>query len=156
MGYKVWLSNKAIGYIFSNGNEFLPNESGGILMGYQVSEEEFVVTNVIGPGPKAIHSRNSFQPDQKYHKKEISNYYKKSGRLETYLGDWHTHPNSIPYLSSKDKETLKAIANYPQARLPKPLMLVAAPPSREYKVWVFEKLSASKNKYTQVEEVISF
>src|SRR3546814_7384631 len=49
----------------------------------------------------------------------------RSGRRETYLGDWHTHPDGTDVLSRADKATLRRIARTPDARAPRPVMLIA-------------------------------
>ena len=137
--YKVWIRQTILDEIFSQGNSHLPKETGGILMGYSVSPKEFVITEIILAGEKAIHNFNSFQPDQEFHVNEIKRIYEESNGMITYLGDWHTHPNSYPYLSSKDKKTIKAIAQYKPARIATPLMLITAPPKQDFKIWVYKK-----------------
>lgn len=104
-----------------------PNETGGVLIGYwAVLFQEIVLTTVVGPGPHAIHGTDSFMPDSEYQEAEIARYYHASGRLHTYLGDWHTHPNSSPRMSRIDRKTLKNIAGDPDARTPVPIMAILA------------------------------
>jgi integrative and conjugative element protein (TIGR02256 family) len=137
--YKIWLKKSVIDEILLDGNKCLPKETGGIIMGYSVSALEFVITDLIGAGKEAIHGYNSFEPDQLFHLEEVKRIYQASNGFITYLGDWHTHPNSYPYLSSKDKKTICTIANYEKARLLNPLMLIASPPKNDFKVWVYKK-----------------
>lgn len=141
---KVWIKQGLLDRIFSEGNKSLPKETGGILMGYRVSLREVVITDIVGPGKNAVHESMSFHPDQAFHEKEIERIYKESGKLITYLGDWHTHPNSHPYLSSKDKQTIVSISKFRKARLSNPLMLIAAPPKNDFKVWTYSKSKISK------------
>lgn len=102
-----------------------PWETGGVLMGYWAEPlVEVVITNAIGPGPKAIHKEKGFAPDAEYQEKEIANIYEASGRLSTYLGDWHTHPRGSTRLSIRDKRTLRRIAVANNARCPVPIMAV--------------------------------
>jgi len=135
---KIWIEKNIIENIFSNGVLWLPKETGGILMGYFLLDQ-YVITDFIGPGEKAIHKINSFKPDQEFHEREITRIYKESEQKITYLGDWHTHPNSFPYLSETDKRTFKKIADYSKARLSNPIMLVVAPPTENFKVWIYKK-----------------
>jgi len=134
---KVWVSDIVIQEIFQEGRNKLPNETGGVLVGYKTSDTEFVVTKIIGPGPKAIHRRSSFLPDQEFHEAEIAKVYLDSGCCETYIGDWHTHPYSTAYLSGQDRSTLRKIAKYKRARISTPIMLVAAPPQLVFKIWTY-------------------
>lgn len=116
----------------------LPNETGGVMMGYWSNAFECVITNIIGPGPKATHERFSFKPDSDFHTKEIAKVYNASGRIETYLGDWHTHPDSSSYLSSTDEKTLKKISNHKPSRLAKALMLILGTDPEECCIWAIE------------------
>jgi integrative and conjugative element protein (TIGR02256 family) len=104
----------------------LPNETGGVFMGYWPDPCTVVITDIIGPGPNAKHTRYSFYPDAEYHDEEIERIYVVSDRLHTYLGDWHTHPNGSVRTSRKDRKTLSAIAADPEARAPRPLMAILA------------------------------
>jgi integrative and conjugative element protein (TIGR02256 family) len=103
-----------------------PRETGGVLMGTWLSSSAVSVTEVIGPGPRASHRRNGFEPDYEYHERQIARIYEASGRIQTYLGDWHSHPGGISALSKKDEETLRGIAAYNEARAPVPLMAIIA------------------------------
>jgi integrative and conjugative element protein (TIGR02256 family) len=114
------------------------NETGGLLMGYlNESGRAVVVTDLIGPGPKAKHRRYAFVPDYDFQEKQIERIYFKSKRLHTYLGDWHTHPNGSSSLSPTDIKALSNIAHYPKARAPFPIMLllVGNPNNWEIKSW---------------------
>lgn len=142
----VWITEEILTYVHSSSEKWLPKETGGILMGYIVGNE-FVVTDIIGPGPKAVHRDFSFEPDQNFHKSEIAKIYNLSNRTITYIGDWHTHPNSKPYLSDQDKKAIKNIAAFKKARLPTPLMLISAPPMKDFAVWIFEKTPEGKDNY---------
>lgn len=102
-----------------------PRETGGVLVGYWGTDSKAVViTDVVGPGPLAIHRENRFTPDSSYHEVEIARLYAQSNRLHTYLGDWHSHPDSYATLSRTDQTTLSRIAKHEQARIKTPLMAI--------------------------------
>lgn len=111
-----------------------PNETGGVLMGYwRHSLKEHVpqsgcavVTAAVGPGAMATHAPRSFSPDHDYQDREIAKIYRDSGRIWTYLGDWHTHPRGKGELSRRDERTIHRIATEPLARAPQPVMLILA------------------------------
>lgn len=130
----VWIKNSVVQFIIDQAKHWGNLETGGILAGY-VSGGDIVVTQIVGPGPKAKHTASSFKPDSKYHSERIAEIYERSNREDTYLGDWHTHPNARSYLSPKDKETLVRIGNYKKARMPSPIMLVLGTEKMEIKVW---------------------
>ena len=101
-----------------------PNETGGILMG-GCSGDRILITDVVGPGPNAVHETTWFRPDYDYHDAEVARLYRESAGTTTYLGDWHSHPGaSEPHLSGKDKRVIRNIAQSAEARAPNPLMLM--------------------------------
>jgi integrative and conjugative element protein (TIGR02256 family) len=124
---KAWVAETVMEEIRHEADRASPLETGGVLMGYWVRAGfEFVITTAIGPGPDAVHSRNSFTPDALFHEREIARLYRQSGRLHTYLGDWHTHPEAPAYLSADDQRTLRRIADHEEARAEMPIMGVLA------------------------------
>lgn len=133
---KVWLPQIAYTHILEEALSKMPNETGGILIGYWGNAGEAVVTAIVGPGPKAIHKPTSFIPDHRYHTEEVSRYYQQSGFTETYLGDWHTHPYAQAYMSERDRKTLRGIADFKEARLEKPLMMILGTQPFGLNTWV--------------------
>ena len=137
----VHVANDVLANIERMAEESFPNESGGALMGYWSEEEKTVViTNVVGPGPNAKHARYSFVPDYEFQEQQIAEIYSTSGRLRTYLGDWHSHPDGPASLSNTDKRTLKNIADFPKARAEKPLMILLSGVPAKWKrnAWILK------------------
>jgi integrative and conjugative element protein (TIGR02256 family) len=93
------------------------------------------------PGPVARHGSYSYTPDPEHDQEALARAYKRSGRLHTYLGDWHTHPDHAPHPSCKDIRTLAHIAAYPDARATRPLMLIIGgnPKSWAANLWCFDQ-----------------
>ena len=121
----VWISAAVYYELLTEAERKYPDETGGILVGYWVHHwTEAVITSVIGPGPFAIHSSTDFTPDNDYQSRELEKLYFESGRLHSYIGDWHTHPLGDATLSVTDRKTLRRIAEYPEARASIPLMIV--------------------------------
>lgn len=103
-------------------NLHYPQETGGALMGYWL-QDTVVITAAIGPGPEARRTRYSYEPDHEWQNAHIAQLYRESGRRETYLGDWHTHPNAESgRLSPVDRKVLRTLINSAAARVPQPLM----------------------------------
>ena len=71
-----------------------------------------------------LHESCHFQLNLGHAPSEIARIYEASGRLYTYLGDWHSHPDGRPYLSHRDKTTIRKISKYTPARALVPLMAV--------------------------------
>lgn len=122
----VWLARSALDAMVTEAIRTDPSETGGILLGYHATNHDAViVTEIIGPGPEAIHLTSEYEPDYEYQDTQISIIYET--RLDEptyYLGDWHTHTKNISRLSQKDKKTLRTIAKDPGAYAPKPIMIV--------------------------------
>lgn len=126
MTTEVWISSKAKIQILNLVQDFYPKEVGGLLWGYQIPKQKCnVITDIVGPGPNAQHSIANFIPDYGYQEYKIAKLYEKDRRF-SYIGDWHSHPDGLSFLSRKDKKTLRRISRYRPARLGCPLMLVVA------------------------------
>lgn len=123
---KVQLAPGVLEAMSSEAERQFPEESGGVLLGYAAREvkRRVQVLHQIGPGPQAVHERARFEPDGEWQAERIAIAYEKSGRIATYLGDWHSHPWSGGTPSKLDRETARAIAASPEARAPHPLILI--------------------------------
>lgn len=129
------ISTEAVYQMLHELELWTPKESGGVLMGYREGSQLWI-THLIGPGPKAVHERFSFTPDNEFHEKAIAAIFHQTKGRSTYLGDWHTHPDNKAYLSGLDKQALKNIATYPLARLSQPVMIIMGSRPFEVKAWL--------------------
>jgi integrative and conjugative element protein (TIGR02256 family) len=124
---RVWIAENALRELSREAAQRTPLETGGLLLGYWSSGpngEEVLVEDIIGPGPEAQHERRRFTPDAHWQCQQLATAYASSGRITTYLGDWHSHPGGSPTPSRRDRKTARAIAKSPAARAPRPLMLI--------------------------------
>lgn len=122
---KAWISYDVLNLIRREAENKTPLETGGILAGYRSEDDnDVVVTDMVGPGPNAMHHRWTFRPDYVHHRKEIGRIYDKSNGTISYLGDWHSHPGAQAYLSWLDKRALLNIAKFPYNYIDYPIMLV--------------------------------
>lgn len=120
------------------GQSKFPKETGGVLMGYWHGPHCAVVTAAIGPGPDAVHERHHFEPDYPWQLLQIAAHYERSGRRETYIGDWHTHPGAISgHLSWTDRRVMRRIINTPAARSVTPLMAILHGKEDDWKLAVW-------------------
>jgi integrative and conjugative element protein (TIGR02256 family) len=120
------MPRQVLDQMWSLANTKSPLETGGVLLGYVggADHEDVLVAAVTGPGPRASHEEYAFEPDHEYQVGEIARIYRASKGVNTYLGDWHTHPRSKAALSSLDKKTLKHIASHTDARIEQPIMAI--------------------------------
>lgn len=120
----AWIRNDVQYVLERTAREALPNEIGGLLVGYRADNGELVIQEMIGPGPKARHSPFRFVPDHSWQCDRLDAVYHDSNGRLIYLGDWHTHPNGVPEMSALDRRTLHKIAQHPGIGSDAPIMLI--------------------------------
>ena len=119
---QCWVQREALNGMMAEGERVFPLETGGLLLGYW-GDGVPVVTNIIGPGPQAVHEHLNFEPDYIWHTSEVDRMYKENNKL-FYLGDWHTHPCGPATPSAMDVGVLHMLKDNQDAQTPKPLMLI--------------------------------
>jgi integrative and conjugative element protein (TIGR02256 family) len=121
----VWLPTELFDQCATDADHFYDLETGGALMGYWHGTDAAVITAIIEAGPGALHEQYNFEPDQQWQLERIAQHYAASGRRETYIGDWHTHPTAkTGRLSRTDLGVLRRIIATPAARASTPIMIV--------------------------------
>lgn len=140
---EAWISKDVLAFMVEEFRRAYPKETGGVLIGYLVGSKDAVITCAVGPGPCALHSDTRFVPDWSYHESEIARLYEQSARLHTYLGDWHSHPDSYTGLSPTDRRTLLKIAKHTDARVSTPLMgIVGGGDPPVLQIWQYRRSGA--------------
>ena len=119
----LWLPSWALDVMSTDADDAAPNETGGALMGY-ASEDGVVVTEVINAGPKAVRTPTRFIPDEEYQLAQIATVYERSGRIHTYIGDWHSHPGGLSAYSRIDRSALTVVSGSSDARCEEPVMII--------------------------------
>ncbi|WP_092255973.1 Mov34/MPN/PAD-1 family protein [Pseudomonas sp. NFACC13-1] len=76
-------------------------EAGGIFLGHRAGGHIHVIS-ATGPLSNDKRARLSFDRLDTGHQKAAHHAWASSGGTVDYVGDWHTHPQSIPTPSSKD------------------------------------------------------
>lgn len=127
----VWIASAAAAALDAQASAAYPLETGGMLVGYR-NGSSYVVMRVIGPGPQALHSRTRFEPDHDWQSAQLDLHYSQSRGVHRYLGDWHTHPDSVGELSWLDRRTLARIAAGPRTGEENPLMIVGGGKPRSW------------------------
>ena len=131
---KAWLPNIVFKSMGTEAESWAPDaETGGLLLGYWATPTEAVITHSTVAGPNAVHERARFVPDTLHDEEQVVRVFESTDGVSTYLGDWHTHPNSSGSLSWRDRKTLKVIASDPGAAADQPLMIVL---TRAHGVWL--------------------
>lgn len=102
-------------------------ETGGVLFGYRTGDNDIVVTEATGPGPRAKHGWLTFEPDTGYCQKLLERIYQDSKGAISYIGDWHTHPHCTVRPSSIDVASMVALARDADVRQSKPVLWIFRP-----------------------------
>lgn len=123
---RAWIADVALVGIEAEMALYPHDETGGLLLGYWGGDEVVVMT-ISGPGPQATRGPTWFEPDSSWQVDQLAQVYRDSGRVITYLGDWHTHPGGTAVPSRRDRKTLRSIRSAPGARQPRPLMGIVVP-----------------------------
>jgi integrative and conjugative element protein (TIGR02256 family) len=122
---QAWVLRTVLERMRREADDKFPLETGGLLIGYRSADDaDVVVTDIVGPGPNAIHRATRYVPDYAYHRQEMSRIFNTSNGMATYLGDWHSHPGSRPHLSACDRRALRNIARFPENYIAWPIMVV--------------------------------
>lgn len=138
----VWLRERDLARMIVEARHFAPKETGGVFIGYR-ARGEIVITDVVLSGPNAVHDRRSYRSDPLFESNEIARIYEQSGRMHSYLGDWHSHPAGSFRLSGKDKRALRTIARSEDARAEKPIMAILAGERDDWGIGVWEYFERS-------------
>ncbi|SMP72650.1 Mov34/MPN/PAD-1 family protein [Anoxynatronum buryatiense] len=78
-------------------------EAGGILIGREsVNEDYIIIEYATEPYPSDIRKKFKFIRKDKNHVLSYKRYYEKYNGIYAYIGEWHTHPESIPHYSQLD------------------------------------------------------
>lgn len=142
-GARLWLADSAMTAMHKIANQYYPYETGGMLLGYVARNSDVVVNAIIGPGPKAKHSRFRFMPDAIYQQAELESHFYKTEASETYLGDWHTHPRGSCQLSMIDKRTLARIARTSSSGTQHPVMAILCGGDANWRIGAVKFLDAT-------------
>jgi len=84
-------------------------ETGGILVGVRLMNDDIIITHATSPGPKAIKSKYSFQKDFDYTLRIMKMLYRKYSVI--YLGEWHKHPTNNVNYSCADLASMLSITS---------------------------------------------
>ena len=120
----IWIHDGAIEYLRKEASRASPLETGGSIVGW-INDGQYVVSEIVGPGPNAQHERYRFCPDEEHRNRLIEQHFLLSDGKKIYLGDWHTHPTQAePSISRLDRHELGRIEEYAAAQIKQPMMVI--------------------------------
>lgn len=108
----VWVSQDVIDtFVEYQKDKNFEKESGGILIGYYDSKSKIIkITDVTEPQPSDVQKRFRFLRKDFGHQRIMDSLWEESGRIKSYLGEWHTHLEKNSNPSFIDKNNWKKIA----------------------------------------------
>ncbi|ODS22317.1 hypothetical protein AB835_14870 [Candidatus Endobugula sertula] len=93
-------------------------ESAGVLIGEYRESQHIRIVDATKPCKYDRSTRFSFDRRSPQHQKSVLSAWRSSGNTQTWIGEWHTHPEDHPTPSSKDiYEWKKALPNRPMIML---------------------------------------
>lgn len=102
--------------------ESLPKETGGILFGYYSEDlTEACITDIYYNIKDSIQSHRSFIRGKNGFKKYSNRMWQEK---KYYLGEWHTHPDSLPYMSIQDENQMVEIQKSKKMKCPEPILII--------------------------------
>ena len=85
-------------------------ETGGIIVGTLNSGPIITITDVTTSQRKDVRHKFRFLRAANGHQSIMDRLWQESGYRKMYLGEWHTHPESIPSPSGVDVRSWQSIA----------------------------------------------
>ncbi|MCB9741768.1 MAG: Mov34/MPN/PAD-1 family protein [Alphaproteobacteria bacterium] len=102
-------------------------ETGGILVGRYVSSgRRAQVSEATGPPPGSSAGRDWFRRGNRGLAKLLAERWDSEPRTY-YLGEWHFHPDRVPWPSSQDLRQMHEVAADPRYQCSNPILLVVSP-----------------------------
>jgi integrative and conjugative element protein (TIGR02256 family) len=119
---KVEIQQEVQSHIKCLYEEALPKETGGILFGYYSNDLETAqITDIYYNIPDSKKSYRSFIRGKKGFRQYSKKMWEKN---KYYLGEWHSHPESVPYMSIQDKKQMLRIKQSENMKCPEPILLI--------------------------------
>lgn len=113
-GWSVRVFEKVINEMKRSSEQDLPNETGGVLLGYiSTINQTVTITDLISAPEDSIKQPHYFQLSTTNLKSKVRKVEKKTNGMLTYIGTWHSHPthSAASPLDKKTYEYLSSIRN---------------------------------------------
>ncbi|TAH22235.1 MAG: hypothetical protein EAZ08_01915 [Cytophagales bacterium] len=121
---RIIISQEVIDEITQLSLKYYPNEFGGILIGYFMSNgKNVIITQIITPSKYNIGKLHFERFGDNINELLIELHKNTNGEF-VYVGEWHTHPNSSPHYSSTDFNAMKNIAEDKNIHTNNPILLI--------------------------------
>jgi integrative and conjugative element protein (TIGR02256 family) len=122
----VWLAAAAKERMLAEARQRRTAETGGGLFGY-VARDAIVVEHAAIAGGTTKRTGWTFVPDPTDLQRQIDEIIAATNGHRYLVGEWHTHPLGLPYLSPTDKTSVRRTATSSGTNLEQPTAIVVAP-----------------------------
>ena len=101
--FEIYLDEGLVKKIRSLRTQGLPNETGGILLGYyDFNVKTIVIVDVLSAPTDSLASKTSFERGTKGTQQRVQAIAKMTADMVGYIGEWHSHPSGHSANPSKD------------------------------------------------------
>ncbi|MRX27292.1 ThiF family adenylyltransferase [Kangiella sp. HZ709] len=102
-GYSVFYDDGIEETIKELRQQQLPDETGGILLGYfDLNINTIVIVDVLPAPPDSKGSKSSFERGVSGLEEQVQEASKRTAGIVTYIGEWHSHPDDCSTALSND------------------------------------------------------
>ena len=113
-------------------------EAGGVLLGRLIEESDDVVIDEASvPSDSDRRGRTFFQRARRVAQKIVDRAWRKTSGTRVYLGEWHTHPESVPHPSAQDHSDWLRIVQ--TARFEHDFLLFVIVGTQTIRTWIVER-----------------
>lgn len=149
MDLTLEISDLLLEQITDIGNKHRPNEFGGFLIGhYSEDLKRLLITDMILP-EKYKATPYLFERDTRGIDERLRSFFKQDPK-KYYVGEWHTHPNSLPIPSTTDRNAMQTIINHEDVSIKNPVLLIVGYVNHCVELGFY---IASKNKLYRYEDI---
>lgn len=101
--FKVYYDQEVQNTMHAIRAELLPNETGGVLVGfYDLSLNTVVIVDALPPPPDSKSTPHSFERGTEKLAEKIKEISMRTAGVVGYVGEWHSHPDNYPAIPSTD------------------------------------------------------
>jgi integrative and conjugative element protein (TIGR02256 family) len=101
--FKVYYDQEVQNTMHAIRAELLPNETGGVLVGfYDLSLNTVVIVDALPPPPDSKSTPHSFERGTEKLAEKIKEISMRTAGVVGYVGEWHSHPDNYPAVPSTD------------------------------------------------------
>jgi integrative and conjugative element protein (TIGR02256 family) len=120
----VFIPKEKVAYMQELISQNPRKETGGVIVGWTDEKGDIIITDVSGPGPKALCTANKFEKDVEYCQLFLDELYIQSFQKKVYVGEWHSHPISNNNPSGTDIKSLSEISLQKEYLTDIPIMII--------------------------------